>query len=175
MLPVAAGQGRMARGIRAESFVSMRFHSPVGTADVAEARAPGNREASIPKPPEGATGKARCNFVPDQPWIWAPAIMRLLSPLTGLCLVGTRIFQGLTPLATAFRPLRGLPAWSGVSWSWPGEHRPTETSSVVAWPRRGGTLWSRTPPHGDKLRGGGRTSVRCQTLPGCQDVYRTGA
>ena len=94
----------------------MRFHSPVGTAGCSQGREPLEIEKPrSAKPPEGATGKARCNFVPDQPRIWAPAIMRFLSPLTGLCLVGACIFQGLTPLATPFRPLRGLPRRDGKS------------------------------------------------------------
>ena len=42
-------------------------------------------------------------------------IIRFLSPLTGLSPVSNYRFQGLAPLATAFRPLRGLPRRGGKS------------------------------------------------------------
>ena len=73
-------------------------------------------------------------------------------------------------------PPRGLSAWSGVSWSWPGEHRPTETSSVVAENRLGcpypraiqhkadGEMWVRTralaPASGTRSFAGGRVGCK---------------
>ena len=45
----------------------------------------------------------------NEPMFCHPLITRFLSPLTGLFCILIHRFQGLAPLATTYRPLRGLP------------------------------------------------------------------
>ena len=66
-----------------------------------------------PKPLEGATGKARCNVVPDQPWILDPTIMRLLSPLTGALLDWGPFSRGSRPWLQPFARYAGCPVVTG--------------------------------------------------------------
>ncbi len=44
----------------------------------------------------------------NEPMFCHPLITRFLSPLTGLFCLFLYRFQGLAPLATTYRPLRGL-------------------------------------------------------------------